>query len=369
VGVAAGDAPVLLLASIVGAGCALGALGGVADTLGPTPVLGAGMFALAALGTFPLVRRPPAAGTSWTHRVASLAGVVLFPGLYLAWRAEFGARYMGPLPLVVGVIALLGAAIALRRHRSDAKDLGLTVLIGVALFGAAGAVPAQLENGWLTVAWSLEAVALAALYARFKHPLVPIVAVGLSVIVAVRLLFNPWALEYGSTHDWFLLNWPLYTWGVPFVALLATAGLLRRNGKGPVAAAAVPVLMLGLLVGFALVNVEVSDAFQDSGPIELGGVSVYQGMVRSLAWAAYGLAVLVAGLVRDGRFVRFVGFAFVFAATIKVCIYDLWALHGFVRVGSVFGLGVALLLAALLFEWLVIRGGRVRRGTTEEVAS
>ena len=108
-------------------------------------------------------------------------------------------------------------------------------------------------------------------------------------------------------------------------------------------------------IGFALVNVQVSHAFQDAGPVELGGNGLMQGMVRSLGWAAYGVAVLVTGLRREGPALRLVGFAIVLAAAGKVFAVDLWSLSGFVRVGSLLGLGVSLLLAAFLFERLVLR--------------
>ena len=78
-------------------------------------------------------------------------------------------------------------------------------------------------------------------------------------------------------------------------------------------------------------------------------------MVRSLAWAAYGMIILAAGTRADHRIVRMVGFFGVLAAAGKVFLFDLWSLSGFVRVGSVAGLGVTLLMAAFVFERLVLR--------------
>jgi uncharacterized membrane protein len=112
---------------------------------------------------------------------------------------------------------------------------------------------------------------------------------------------------------------------------------------------------MSLATGFVLVNVQVSDFFQDEGPIELGGKGVLQGMVRSLAWGAYGVLVLGGGVWRDSRAVRLAGFSVVMMAAAKVFILDLWELSGFVRVGSVLGLGVTLLVAAFLFERIVLR--------------
>jgi uncharacterized membrane protein len=209
------------------------------------------------------------------------------------------------------------------------------------------------------VAWALEAAALAWLARRLAHPLLPVGVMVLATAVSIRLCLNPWALEYGDTTGPLLLNWTLYTWGVPLVSLLAAArGLrvgdnsleIRRLGPGLL-------ILMAIAVGFALVNVQVSHAFQDAGPVELGGHGLLQGMVRSIAWASYGMLVLIAGLRGEGRSVRLVGFGIVMLAAAKVFAFDLWDLSGFVRVGSLLGLGVSLLLAAFLFERLVLRGG------------
>jgi uncharacterized membrane protein len=232
-------------------------------------------------------------------------------------------------------------------------------MIAVALAGLTAALPLQLEDAWLTVAWALEAAALAWLARRMQHPLLPAGVMALAAAVTIRLCLNPWALEYGDTSGPILLNGTLYTWGVPMVALLLSARGLSVGRSLPelrrFAPAALVLMAIG--IGFALVNVQVSHAFQDAGPVELGGHGLLQGMVRSLAWAAYGVAVLVAGLRGEGRAVRLVGFAIVLLAAGKVFIVDLWALSGFVRVGSLLGLGVSLLVAAFLFERLVLRGG------------
>jgi uncharacterized membrane protein len=173
--------------------------------------------------------------------------------------------------------------------------------------------------------------------------------------VAVRLLLNPEALSYGTTAGWPVLNWTLYTWGLPTATLLLSAWFLQSiespiRNFGPHTLRA-----LAVLTGFALVNVEVSHAFQDAGPVELGGSTMLQGMVRSLSWGTYGMLLLGIGIGRSSRAARFAGFAFVLLAAAKVFVYDMWSLPGFIRVGSLLGLGGILLVAAFLFERLVLR--------------
>jgi uncharacterized membrane protein len=268
-----------------------------------------------------------------------------------------GDPIIGVLPLLLGAGALVGAATLVRRHRAGQGSGPLALMIAVALAGLTAALPLQLNNQWLTVAWALEAAALAWLSRRLHHSLLPWGALALAVAVTLRLVLNPFALEYGGTAGPIILNWTLYTWGIPLLSLLVAArGLTQSESERSLRRVAPGLLtLMAIAIGFALVNVQVSHAFQDSGPVLLGGKGLWQGMVRSLAWAGYGVLVLIAGLRGEGRAVRFVGLAIVMLAAGKVFAVDLWALSGFVRVGSVLGLGVSLLVVAFLFERLVLR--------------
>jgi uncharacterized membrane protein len=262
----------------------------------------------------------------------------------------------------MGLVAWLGGLVLLRVHRTSRQSGTFALFIAVALLGVSAALPLQLEDEWLTVAWAVEAALLARLAGPLRHPLFRWGSVLLGVAVAVRLIANPWALSYGDAAGWPVLNWTLYTWGIPAVALLLSARWLRalpmdnqRWQDRLLAPMAQMLVLLSVLVGFAMVNVQVSHFFQNTGPIELSGTGLLQGMVRSLSWALYGMALLITGFASQSRVMRFIGFAFVLLAAGKVCVVDLWALSGFVRVGSVLGLGACLLAAAFLFERLVLR--------------
>jgi uncharacterized membrane protein len=323
----------------------------VAD-IGPRWVAAAALLAYAPLAVVPLSRRWMSAGAG-PSLASALAGPALFLPLYRAWQLSAGDVMIGILPALLGAVALLNAAVLVRLYRTDRSSGILAVFVGVALLGVSAAVPLQLERAWLTVAWAAEAAALAALSRRLSHPLVRAASIVLMATVGVRLLMNPVALTYGNASGLPVLNWTLYTWGVPLLASLLAARWLHRDDAPNHASTGLRLLACAL--GFALINVQVSHAFQAAGPIELGGSSLVQGMVRSLAWAAYGGAVLGLGLYSGNRHTRLVGFAVVLLATAKVFAFDLWSLAGMARVGSAMGLGVTLLTAAFLFERLVLR--------------
>ncbi|MFT5684756.1 MAG: putative membrane protein, partial [Myxococcota bacterium] len=322
------------------------------DDIGARWVAAATLLAYAPLASVPLSRRWLSKGTD-PALAAALAGPAMFLPLYRAWEISAGDTIIGMLPALLGAVALLNAAILVRLYRTDRGSGILAVFVGVALLGVSAAIPLQLDQAWLTVAWAVEAAALAALTRRLSHPLLRVVSIGLLTMVGIRLLLNPAALTYGTAEGLPILNWTLYTWGLPLAATLLSARWLHRPERPNHAPALLRLLACAL--GFMLINVQVSHAFQSVGPIELGGTGLVQGMVRSLAWAAYGGGLLGLGLYHNNRRTRLVGFAVVMLATAKVFAFDLWALEGLARVGSAMGLGLTLLTAAFLFERLVLR--------------
>jgi uncharacterized membrane protein len=292
--------------------------------------------------------------------LAAVATVLLYPAFHLTWKETLGPDAIGAVPALLAAQAVLAFALLMRRSRPKPESLVVGVWVVVVLAGLTAALPLQLSQQWLTLGLALEGAALAWISNRARHPVVWWSAVLAGCAAAVRLLVNPEALSYGDTTGWPLFNWTLYTWGVPALCLLLSAAWLRRAlpTEADRARQAMPgfVLLLGLLCGFALVNVEISHAFHDRGPLVLTDDGWVEGMVRSLSWAGYGMALLGFGLWRRVRVMRLLGFGFLMLGAMKVFLVDLWSLSGFARVGSLLGLGGSLLLAAWLFERLDLRG-------------
>ncbi len=209
--------------------------------------------------------------------------------------------------------------------------------------------------------------------------------IGLGATMAGQGLFlNPlWAHEpVGATP---LLNLLLWIYGVPAALLLAAAheagagaaGLgaaLPAPGTAPpttarpvstaaahtgpastLAALSAPLWRLAALaLSFWLLTAEVRQLFHgtylDTGPTPLTERWAY-----SAAWALFATALLVLGIARRGRLLRYASLAVMLVVVLKVFLYDTGHLTGLYRVGSLLGLGATLLLLAHLYGRFVFR--------------
>ncbi len=342
--------PLALLPSLTIAGVFLG------DTQDAF-VIGPALAVYAALHLPLVVRRWPDPAPTLPWVAAIVAPVALMPGSYLWWREAIGVGSVGVVPLLSAFWTLLVAIVLVRLHRVPSNSTVFSIGVLSVLFGVTVAIPMQLEERWLTIGWALQGMLLAIASARLKHVLVRGTSVLLGVVVAARLLVNPWALEWGTAEGWPIINWTLYTWGLPTVCLLVSAHFLAKATDNPRAwhAAAVVLRLLAMGTAFAMLNVQVSHAFQDQGPLSLYGTTTMQGMARSIVWGAYGLALLIMGIVAKSRTTRFLGFGFLMLSALKVFLLDVWSLPGLVRVGSLMALGMFLIVAAFIFERLVLR--------------
>ncbi|MSP55768.1 MAG: DUF2339 domain-containing protein [Myxococcales bacterium] len=290
-------------------------------------------------------------GRPGTAAAVVLSGPIAFWSFHTLWQAGLG-RGEGALALIMAGFLMLAARIARVNGVEGSSGQFAALLIAILGFVAL-AIPLQFDNAWLTVGWALEVAALAGLSRRYAHPGIKGTMALLAVIVAARLLLNPYALQYGDGSGWILLNWTLYTWGVPAVAFLVAAALLP--GMGPAADLGKRALRVtATFILFALINLEVAHAFAHDNELSFTSENLVESMTRSLSWGLFGLAVMAVGLWRDSRSARLFGFGFALLAAAKVCLVDVVALAGWIRVGSLFGLGIVMLIASVFFMRVVL---------------
>ena len=305
---------------------------------------------------------------------AALAGPAFFLPLYRAVSLGWGKAYIGVLPLILAAVSVAAVAGIARSFAAAPEGtpearrrLGyLALFSAVALGFIALAIPLQLHRQWITLAWALEAAAVWWLFGRLPHPGLKYFGLLLFGFVGVRLLANPQVLSY-EERGLPIFNWLLYTYGVPALCCLAGAAWLRRaeaarhnppehdflatdrTHMAPAAAG------LGLVLIFALINLEIIDYYSTSRFVELSMErQLARDLTMSVAWGLYAMALLVIGLWRQARALRFLSLGFLVLTVAKVFLYDLSNLEGGYRILSFLGLGVSLILVSLLYQRFVL---------------
>lgn len=148
-----------------------------------------------------------------------------------------------------------------------------------------------------------------------------------------------------------VFNHLLWIYGVPAVLFGVAAAELRRRESRRLAPA---LAILTVVVAFALVSLEVRQAFQGdllNGP----SASVVERWSYSVAWILFGAALLVLGVTRKGKMLRYASLAVMLLVIGKVFLYDMANLSDLWRVFSFLGLGVSLLALAWVYQRFVFR--------------
>ncbi|MGH9362720.1 MAG: DUF2339 domain-containing protein, partial [Thermoanaerobaculia bacterium] len=277
------------------------------------------------------------------------------------------------LPWIYGAPAAL-AAMASRelRRRGDATlavlheagalllVAGLVILeVRQAFHGTYldGAYPGLGEWGAYSVALSLLGIGLLLASRRrprrsFEQGGMLLILLGLgTALLHPGLLLNPlWSHEPVGAVP--VVNLLLWIYGAPALLAALAGRELRRRDEGGLAA------MCGtgaLLLLFLLVTLEeVTQAFHgnylDDEPATAAEKYAY-----SAVWLLFGILLLVLGIARRVRPLRYASLAVTSLAVVKVFLFDTGSLTDLYRVLSFLGLGISLLLLAFLYQRFVFR--------------
>ena len=309
----------------------------------------------------------------WPWLVSGLSGPLFFLVLYKVFVAACGKSYVGVLPVAMAGLSVASLAQVMKRFAAADPAMQQARLRNVALFAAVAlgfvsvAIPLQLDKQWITIGWALEGAAVWWLYRRVPHPGLKYFGAVLFAIVSARLLVNPEVLRY-EERGLPILNWILYTYGIAALCHLVGAAMLRTVEAGRMSAGEraffsegkwglAPVAgFLGLLIIFALINLEIADYYSAGRYLEFQWERRYdRDLTTSLGWGLYALALLVIGMWRKTKPLRFISLGFMLLTIGKVFLYDLSSLTGLHRILSFLGLAVALVMVSLLYQRFVFR--------------
>jgi uncharacterized membrane protein len=295
---------------------------------------------------FPFVFRRAMENRVLPWVVSALAGPAHFALVYRLVKAAWPNPVMGLLPVAFAIPPMLGL-LALVRERRPAQLAwfgGATLLFITLIF------PIQFERQWITIGWALEGAALLWLWHRVPHDGLRLVGVGLLCAAFARLALNPAVLAYHPRSATAIWNWYLYAYGLVTVALLAGTKLVDdRRGVALLAT-------LGTVLAFLLVNIEIADYFTAPGmralTFEFSG-SFARDMTYSIAWALFALLLLLAGILKKQRAVRYASLALLGVTLAKLFLHDLAHLKQLYRVGALVGVAAVSFLASFLYTKFV----------------
>lgn len=307
----------------------------------------------------------PLGASAW---ISTLPWVISFPtAKALLERLGYG-HALGVLPLGLACAVLGQLAWARREAPSEEARRRMGVwLAGLALMLVAVAIPLQLERQWMTIGWAVMSVALLVLWQRLDHEGLKYFAAALLALVTVRLVFNPYVLDYAERGQR-VFNWLMYTYLVPAACLALSARLLGplelprlRDWEKRFYAATQPLLAVLAAVGFMLVvfvylTLAVFDFYSPEGPLSVSLDRLpARDLTLSLTWLLYAAAILAVGMWKGSRGLRWASLVFMLVSIGKVFLYDLGNLTDLYRVLSLLGLAVSLFVVSLAYQRFVFR--------------
>ncbi len=254
-----------------------------ADDFAMTIVAMGGLYAASAFALLWNAGRPGfwaglSAGAAFLHMLLA----------YGALRSSMPGWPWGLTSLVLAVPYLVGAERLVRyRHAmpGGTEALGF-VAAGVTLFVAA-AIPFQLREQWVTMAYALALPAIAWIAWKLDVRTLRLLCWPLATTVIVRLVVNPWVLDYALGGPP-ILNWILYTYGLSALCFFVASWFLklaREDVLTRIIDAATVVFL------FLLVTLEIRSLFR---PEEMASErwSFVERATYVLAWGAFALAAL-----------------------------------------------------------------------------
>ncbi len=252
------------------------------------------------------------------------------------------------LPFAVGVWHLIRICGVL----PASGDARLAWQGGAALFFISLIFPIQFEREWITLGWAVEGCALLALFRVVPNAGLRLAGAGLLSLAFVRLALNPAVLEYHPRAGTRIWNWYLYAYGITSLCSLGGAWLVQRF-RDSQTARVVPRLLytLGAILIFLLLNIEIADYFSIGPTLTFSFTGNFaRDMTYSIAWALFAFALLLVGMNRGLRYVRYAGLALLIITLLKLFLHDLGSLSQLYRIGAFIGVALILIVASFVYQ-------------------
>jgi len=137
------------------------------------------------------------------------------------------------------------------------------------------------------------------------------------------------------------------------LCLFAGARLLAPPRHQVLNVNAPPILIsLGTVLAFLLLNIEIADYFSEPGStltFQFSG-SFARDMTYSIAWAMFALVLLVIGIAKRARALRYAGLGLLGVTILKLFFHDLASLDQLYRIGAFVAVAAIAMLASFAYQ-------------------
>ncbi len=307
---------------------------------------------------FPFYYRRDYMGAVIPWAAAALSGPIHYFLILDTVKVMFPNMIQGLLPAVFAALYYVGLTVLIKMTQQIIlnRNAILTWFGGSVLFFVTVFFPVQFDLQWLTIGWAVEGLVLIMIYKKIPHKGFHGLGAALLAAAFIRLGLNGEVFRSYPLSEFRIFNWYLYTYGTAVICLMSGAGLLRREENRLYGVSTVPVLYtLGTVLAFMLMNIEISDFYSYGVPLRFhfsGGFA--QGMTYSIAWALFALGLLITGVKKHLKAVRYAAIALIGVTLIKLFIFDLRQLNQLYRISAFIGVAAVLITSSVIYQkWVV----------------
>lgn len=253
----------------------------------------------------------------------------------------------------IGMALIYAAAAKVPLKRVAAPQTLLLCLIAVALTFVTLAIPIQLRSNWITIGWSVEALAMLWVGVETRAPRLRALALAVFALSLIRLLFRDTHLDTRPMFTPVINKYFLSSLVVTACLFAAVAAYRRAGGVKEVFAPKVDIviLLVAIVTLWFIISVETHTYFEARAAAEkaseLARHERWLGqMALSVMWSAYAGTLAAIGFARRSAVVRWMSLGLFAFTVIKVMVVDISELRQLYRIIAFFVLGVLLLVVA-----------------------
>ena len=147
------------------------------------------------------------------------------------WRLHpygFGIGWSSVALLLAGLYVIAAASVARRRDGAIEIEIALSAYAVGVLSATILAATFALSAAWLSVALALHLPALGWIEGRVRIKVLRWLALGVAIVVLLRLAANPSLVDYPISAP--IFNWLLYGYGVPALAFIIATRQFGSRG-------------------------------------------------------------------------------------------------------------------------------------------